>query len=155
MRTPSNSSTPTTIRASNKVTLRRFLAGCMLAFAGSAWAGPAITVYKTPNCGCCTKWVEYLRGEGFDVQAINQHDLTALKRKAGVEPERASCHTALVEGYVIEGHVPAGAIRRLLEQRPTTRGLTVPGMPENAPGMGPMDGRLETLTLEGEPYSTD
>jgi hypothetical protein len=137
------------------VNLKRLLVACLLWIAGVASAAPAITVYKTPNCGCCIKWVEYLREEGFEVQAINQSNLTPIKQKAGVPSEMASCHTAMVDGYVIEGHVPAGAIRKLLEQRPATRGLAVPGMPDNSPGMGPMDGKLKTYTLEGELYSTD
>jgi hypothetical protein len=143
------------IRASTEMMLRRLIAACALMVAGAAWAAPAITVYKDPNCGCCVKWVDYLREEGFEVQAINTSNLTPVKQKAGVPPEMASCHTAMVEGYVIEGHVPAGAIRKLLEERPSTRGLAVPGMPENSPGMGPMDGKLKTYTLEGSLYSTD
>lgn len=137
------------------MSLHRLIIACTLFVASLAWAAPAITVYKSPNCGCCGKWVEYLREEGFDVQAVNQRDLTPLKQKAGVTPDMASCHTAMVEGYVIEGHVPAGAIRKLLQERPATKGLAVPGMPNNSPGMGPMDGKLKTYTLEGELYSTD
>ena len=120
-----------------------------------ALAGPLITVYKTPTCGCCVKWVEYLRKEGFEVKAINRDDLAPIKQRAGVPSEMSACHTALVDGYVIEGHVPAQAIRKLLQERPDTRGLAVPGMPANSPGMGDMDGKLKTLTLEGKLYSTD
>lgn len=133
----------------------RWLVACLLSFSSAAWAGSEITVYKTPHCGCCIKWVEYLREEGFEVRAINQRDLTPLKQQSGVTPEMASCHTAMVEGYVIEGHVPARAIRKLLQERPSTLGLAVPGMPDNSPGMGPMDGKLKTYTLKGELYSTD
>lgn len=122
---------------------------------GAAVADPAITVYKSPNCGCCVKWVEYLRKEGFEVNAINRSDLTPIKQRAGVKPDMASCHTAMVDGYVIEGHVPASAIRRLLQERPDTLGLAVPGMPDNSPGMGKMNGKLKTYTMEGELYSTD
>ncbi|MEK6211032.1 MAG: DUF411 domain-containing protein [Pseudomonadota bacterium] len=120
-----------------------------------ALAGPLITVYKTPSCGCCVKWVEYLRNEGFEVKAVNRDDLEPIKQRAGVPPAMSSCHTALVDGYVIEGHVPAQAIRKLLQERPDTLGLAVPGMPANSPGMGEMDGRLKTFTLEGKLYSTD
>jgi hypothetical protein len=133
----------------------RWLVACLLSLSSAAWAGSEITVYKTPNCGCCIEWVEYLREEGFEVRAVNQRDLTPLKQQSGVTPEMASCHTAMVEGYVIEGHVPASAIRKLLRERPSTLGLAVPGMPENSPGMGPMDGKLKTYTLEGQLYSTD
>src|SRR3990172_12175862 len=120
-----------------------------------ALAGPLITVYKTPDCGCCVKWVEYLKNEGFEVKAVNRDDLEPIKQRAGVPPAMSSCHTALVDGYVIEGHVPARAIRKLLKERPDTLGLAVPGMPANSPGMGEMDGRLKTFTLEGKLYSTD
>ena len=120
-----------------------------------ALAGPLITVYKTPSCGCCVKWVEYLQNEGFEVKAVNRDDLTSIKQRAGVAPAMSACHTALVDGYVVEGHVPAEAIRKLLRERPDTRGLAVPGMPANSPGMGEMDGKLNTFTLEGKLYSTD
>jgi hypothetical protein len=120
-----------------------------------ALAGPLITVYKTPDCGCCVKWVEYLKNEGFEVKAVNRDDLEPIKQRAGVPPAMSSCHTALVDGYVIEGHVPARAIRKLLKERPDTLGLAVPGMPANSPGMGEMDGKLKTFTLEGKLYSTD
>ncbi len=136
--------------------LKRLLMTCLLLMAaGTAIAEPVITVYKTPTCGCCIKWVEYLRKEGFEVNAIDQRNLTPIKEQAGVKPEMASCHTAMVDGYVIEGHVPAQAIRRLLAERPTTVGLAVPGMPNNSPGMGKMNGQLKTYTMEGELYSTD
>jgi len=120
-----------------------------------AIAGPLITVYKTPSCGCCVKWVEYLQKEGFQVKAVNRDDLAPIKQRAGVPPAMSACHTALVDGYVIEGHVPAQAIRKLLQERPDTRGLAVPGMPVNSPGMGEMDGKLKTFTLEGKLYSKD
>jgi len=120
-----------------------------------ALAGPLITVYKTPNCGCCVKWVEYLRKEGFEVKAINRDDLAPIKQRAGVPQPMSACHTALVDGYVIEGHVPVQAIRKLLRERPNTLGLAVPGMPANSPGMGEMDGSLKTYTIEGKIYSTN
>lgn len=126
----------------------------LLAFSALA-AQPEITVYKSPTCGCCEAWVEYLRAEGFQVKAIDQKELNSLKKRLGVEPEMASCHTAVVDGYVLEGHVPAAPIRRLLAERPGIKGLAVPGMPLNSPGMGEMDGKLKTYTLEGKLYSTD
>jgi len=118
-------------------------------------AGPLITVYKTPDCGCCVKWVEYLRKEGFEVKAINRNDLAPIKQRAGVPSAMSACHTALVDGYDIEGHVQAQAIRKLLQERPNTVGLAVPGMPANSPGMGEMDGSLKTYTVEGKLYSTN
>lgn len=96
-----------------------------------------ITVYKTATCGCCNAWVEHLRDEGFSVSAhdVDQGQLNARKQAAGLTYDLASCHTAHVDGYTIEGHVPAADIRRLLEERPDAAGLTVPGMPVGSPGM--------------------
>ncbi|MEE3327586.1 MAG: DUF411 domain-containing protein [Myxococcota bacterium] len=94
-----------------------------------------ISVYKTPTCGCCTKWVDHLREKGFTVETHDQPSLTALKQEQGVPHGTEACHTALVDGYVIEGHVPAREITRLLEERPRVRGLVVPGMPLGSPGM--------------------
>ena len=95
----------------------------------------AISVYKTPTCGCCTKWVDHLREKGFTVETYDQPSLTALKQEHGIPRGAEACHTALVDGYVIEGHVPAREIARLLEERPNVRGLVVPGMPLGSPGM--------------------
>ncbi len=100
---------------------------------------PEIQVFKTPTCGCCNKWIEHLQKAGFDVQATDLPDLTELKRANGVPPRISSCHTAIVEGYVIEGHVPADDIERLLAERPKVAGLAVPGMPIGSPGMESLD----------------
>jgi len=98
-------------------------------------AEPAITVYKSPTCGCCGKWIEHLKQDGFDVEAVDINELGLVKSMSGIAPEQASCHTARVGDYVIEGHVPASDIRRLLSEHPHARGLTVPGMPLGSPGM--------------------
>jgi hypothetical protein len=98
-------------------------------------ASPTIEVYKDPTCGCCGKWVEHLRANGFSARVNEIAALDAFKSRVGVPAALASCHTALVDGYVIEGHVPAAEIRRLLTDRPKARGLAVPGMPPGAPGM--------------------
>ena len=115
----------------------RLLAGLTLATAtvGLPAAGPAITVYKSPTCGCCTEWAGHLRNSGFSVEMVDIRDLGRIKAMAGVKPELASCHTAFVSGYTIEGHVPADDIKRLLAEHPDARGLTVPGMPAGSPGM--------------------
>lgn len=94
-----------------------------------------MVVYKSPTCGCCTKWVEYMRSNGFTVEVHDQDDLTAIKRAAGVPDAAISCHTAQVGGYVIEGHVPVEAIRKLLAEKPAIAGLAVPGMVMGSPGM--------------------
>lgn len=94
-----------------------------------------ITVYKSPTCGCCKKWVSHLEDHGFTVKSHNQNDMSAIKKKLGVAPNLQSCHTAKVGGYVIEGHVPASDIQQLLAEKPDIHGLTVPGMPMGSPGM--------------------
>lgn len=96
---------------------------------------PTIEVWKSPTCNCCSKWIEILRKDGFNVIAHNESAMNPLKTKLGVPTSLASCHTGVVEGYVIEGHVPAGDIKRLLEERPKAKGLAVPGMPIGSPGM--------------------
>ena len=94
-----------------------------------------LTVYKTPTCGCCNAWVDHMREHGFLVVAIDTADVTPIKDRLGVRPDHASCHTATVGGYVLEGHVPAADVRRLLAERPAVTGLAVPGMPMGSPGM--------------------
>jgi len=99
-------------------------------------AEPTITVWKSASCGCCQKWVDYLQDEGFEVTAHNVDDVVSIKRKLGMtDPALYSCHTAKVGGYLIEGHVPASDIRRLLDDRPKLMGLAAPGMPQMSPGM--------------------
>jgi hypothetical protein len=94
-----------------------------------------VLVYKTPTCGCCGKWVAHLRAAGFKVRTVDTEDLAPIRREWQLPPQLASCHTAKVGRYVIEGHVPAADIRRLLETRPRVDGLAVPGMPIGSPGM--------------------
>ncbi|GAA3551408.1 DUF411 domain-containing protein [Zobellella aerophila] len=105
----------------------------------SLLAGPVLaaqmTVYKSESCGCCQAWVEHMTTAGFELEVINSDNLAPVKAEAGLKQGLASCHTALIDGYVIEGHVPAADVRRLLEQRPAVQGLTIPGMPQSAPGM--------------------
>ena len=99
-------------------------------------AEPTITVWKSASCGCCQRWVDYLQDDGFEVTAHNVDDVVSIKRKLGMtDPALYSCHTAKVGGYLIEGHVPASDIRRLLDDRPTLVGLAAPGMPQMSPGM--------------------
>jgi hypothetical protein len=112
-----------------------------------------ITVYKSPQCGCCSKWAAHLRQHGFAVKEMSTAHLPEYKSRYGVTPELASCHTAVVEGYVIEGHVPAADIQRLLTERPEVQGLVVSGMPIGSPGMeGPHKKPYEVLSIgkEGE-----
>lgn len=94
-----------------------------------------LKVYKTPSCGCCNAWVEHVKGAGFDVRTIEVADTGPIAAQYAVPRALRSCHTAIVGGYAIEGHVPAREIRRLLEERPGVAGLAVPGMPIGSPGM--------------------
>lgn len=115
---------------------------------------PRIEVYKSPTCGCCSAWVEHMARAGFAVDAhdIDQDALYALKARSGITPELASCHTALVDGYVVEGHVPAEDVARLLAERPEAIGLSVPGMPIGSPGMemGNQRDVFDTLMVMGD-----
>ena len=95
----------------------------------------AITVYKSPTCGCCAKWVDHLEDHGFDVTSTDMPNVTPMKQRLGVPQKLASCHTAVVGGYVVEGHVPADVIRKMLEEKPAVVGIAVPGMPIGSPGM--------------------
>ena len=97
--------------------------------------GSAITVHRTENCGCCTAWEQHMSAAGFAVTDVVNNRMEALKSAHGITPELESCHTGLVDGYVIEGHVPATAVQRLLNERPAIRGLTAPGIPMGSPGM--------------------
>lgn len=96
---------------------------------------PTVLVYKTPTCGCCNGWVEHLEASGFTVDARNVTDIMTVKRDGGVPVQMSSCHTAIVDGYVVEGHVPADQIKRMLAERPEIAGIAVPGMPIGSPGM--------------------
>ncbi len=111
------------------------VAAMALARAGSAAGKPTITVYKSPTCGCCAKWVTHLRDHGFPVKAEDLEDLRPIKQRHGVPAALESCHTGVVEGYVVEGHVPADLVERMLRERPQIAGLAVPGMPIGSPGM--------------------
>ena len=108
----------------------------VLATGVASSGGTPMVVYKDPNCGCCTRWAEQLDEQGFDTDVRAVGDMASIKQEAGVPGRLSSCHTAKVEGYFIEGHVPASDIRRLLEERPRNiAGLTAPGMPLGSPGM--------------------
>lgn len=101
-----------------------------------AQAKVAIVVYKDPSCGCCSKWVEHLQANGFMASVKETADIEPIKEKYQVRPELRSCHTAVVGGYAVEGHVPAADIKKLLALKPKgIVGLTIPGMPASAPGM--------------------
>ena len=100
-----------------------------------ALPGPTVEVYKLSTCGCCASWVQHLEANGFTTRVMNLDDLSEIKAAHHVPAAAQSCHTATVDGYVIEGHVPAADVRRLLKERPAVLGLAVPGMPIGSPGM--------------------
>jgi hypothetical protein len=109
-----------------------------LALTTPAYAADKIpaTLYKNPQCGCCEGHANHLRANGFDVKSIETHDLPLIKQGHGVKPELEGCHTIEIGGYVVEGHVSAATIKRLLAERPAIKGISLPGMPEGSPGMG-------------------
>jgi hypothetical protein len=122
----------------------RLLLAAALLLVGVATAqesNDTITVYKSPGCGCCEKWAEHLRAAGFRVDARDAANLNAVRRELGVPSRLAGCHTAKVGRYVVEGHVPADQIKRLLQEQPDIAGISVPGMPVGSPGMGGSGGR--------------
>jgi len=114
----------------------QFLLSLILSFLIAVPAFAAdMTVYKDPNCGCCGKWVKHMEAAGHTVITVNAKDMDNTKAALGVPNHLRSCHTAKVDGYVLEGHVPAADVKRLLSERPEARGLVVPGMPTGSPGM--------------------
>lgn len=121
---------------------RRFalsMAGVFLLGGRGRWlaaeAGTPMVVYKSKSCGCCAKWVDYVQASGFDLEVHDEEGMDQLKDELGIPREVRSCHTALVGGYLIEGHVPAADIRRLLARKAKVAGLAVPDMPAGSPGM--------------------
>ncbi len=108
-----------------------------------------ITVYKSPTCACCSKWIAHLEANGFKVVAHDMGNMTSVKIENGIRSEFSSCHTAVIDGYVVEGHVPAEDIQRLLRDRLAVAGIAVPGMPIGAPGMeGPNPQAYDVLTFD-------
>ncbi|MBH5366584.1 DUF411 domain-containing protein [Bradyrhizobium glycinis] len=135
---------------------RRSLVGLMAAaaLARPAAAAPdaaTLTVHRDPSCGCCAGWVQHLRDAGFTVQVEETPDLEPIRARLGIPANLVACHTAEVAGYVVEGHVPAAAVRRLLAERPNAKGLAVPGMPVGSPGMeGGKPQRYEVVLFGGD-----
>jgi len=112
---------------------------------------PTMQVYKSPTCGCCSKWIDHLRAAGIHVKATDVKDVTPIKRQNGLPAELASCHTGFVGGYVIEGHVPAEDVLKLLAERPSIAGLAVPRMPIGSPGMeGPNPVAYDVLSFDSK-----
>ncbi|MET0807127.1 MAG: DUF411 domain-containing protein [Pseudoxanthomonas sp.] len=109
---------------------------------------PRMVVHKSASCGCCKLWVEHMRTAGFDVEVRESDNVNPVKERVGVPLGKGSCHTAEVGGYFVEGHVPAGDVKRLLAQKPDAKGLVLPGMPAGSPGMEMPDGTTQAYTVE-------
>lgn len=119
-------------------------------------ADKAMTVYQDPNCGCCGAWVEHMQDAGFEVTTIKTTDIVATKNKLGVPMNLSSCHTGVLTstGQLVEGHVPANVVHKLIADA-SIKGVSAPGMPLNAPGMGELNGNLVTVDFNGNPFSRD
>ena len=140
---------------------RRTMLGIALAaIPAAACSRPAkateINVYKSPSCGCCGAWVSNLRASGLNVVVHDMDDVGPIAKQAGVPANLRSCHTAIVDGYFVEGHVPPTDIRKLLSERPKARGIAVPGMPIGSPGMeqGDLRQAYETVLVDRPPRAT-
>jgi hypothetical protein len=124
------------------------LLGTASAFAADP---PVVEVWRSRSCGCCMAWVRHARAAGFEVRVNDVDDVAPIKQRFKVPPALASCHTAVVNGYVIEGHVPADDILRLLKEKPAVTGIFVPGMPVGSPGMdGPQGDSYDVIVLDGQ-----
>lgn len=145
--TPSNSR-----RVSAALVAALAMAGIGLTAQTSA---PTVVVYKTPTCGCCQKWVEHLQASGLTVMSHNREDLSPVRAQHGVPAALTSCHTALIGSYVVEGHVPASDVKRLLAEKPAIKGIAVPGMPLGSPGMeSPNPQKFDTLAFTADGRTT-
>lgn len=98
-------------------------------------AAGVMTVYKSPTCGCCGLWIDHMKAAGFQVRAVDMEDLTEVKQSSGVPMKLRTCHTAIIDGYVVEGHVPADLVKKMLAEKPKVAGIAVAGMPIGSPGM--------------------
>lgn len=125
-------------------------AGWTLGETSTSAGATVVDVWKSPSCGCCGGWIEHMRDAGFAVTVRDTEDMAAVKAAKGVPEALGSCHTAVVDGYVVEGHVPAGDIRRLLAERPQAKGLAAPGMPQDAPGMDMNSGEPYQVMIFGD-----
>lgn len=127
------------------------LVGFLAANLSANAAGPVVEVFKSESCGCCSEWVKHLEANGFTVKARNVANPTDYREKFGMPNNLGSCHSGMVQGYAIEGHVPATEIKRLLAEKPKAKGLAVPSMPLGSPGMeGPRKDPYDVLLVQGD-----
>ena len=136
---------------------RRFLAVIIFAITATSAAAQeklAATLYKTPGCMCCDWYANYLRSNGLTVKVIESPNMSLVRKEQGVPSKLEGCHTTLVGGYVVEGHVPISAIKRLLTEKPAIKGISLPGMPDGSPGMtGTKKGPFTIFAITGEDAS--
>ncbi len=135
--------------------LSKIIAAGMLLISIPSFAAIPVVLYKSPECGCCEEYIRYLSAQGFSVNATNIQNMDGIKKSFGSD-QLASCHTMIISGYTVEGHVPVAAIHKLLKTKPQITGISVPGMPANSPGMGPqIKGTLKVYQIaknqSGEP----
>lgn len=135
----------------HRIFSRVILAGSLAIPLLASAAGPVVEVYKSAYCGCCTGWVDHMKANGFDVKVKNVENPSDYREKFGMPQELGSCHTAKVQGYTIEGHVPAADIKRLLAEKPKAVGLAVPAMPMGSPGMeGPRKDPYDVFLVQAK-----
>ena len=152
---------PTSMNRRKALTAMSLLMTLGLSLPGRAFADELrkATLYKNPQCGCCAEYGKYLGQNGFDVQVVETLDLPSVKREHGVPAALEGCHTTLVDGYVIEGHVPVDIVQRLLREKPAIKGISLPGMPAGSPGMmGEKTAPLTVYEISDEPnkvYATE
>ena len=151
--------TKSTVELKSGLSRRALLLGSVVVGSGSVFAWnvlgstqPAragtITVWKSPTCSCCGGWVAYMRGKGYEVSVNLVADPDRIKADFGIPASLYSCHTAKIDDYLVEGHVPEGAIAKLLVERPSLKGIALPGMPEGAPGMGGVPGTYRVVGFD-------
>ena len=151
MNTQNNTTLSTRTKWSAGVLAALLLLGVGALVARTPVEAADIVVYKSPTCGCCSAWIDHLKENGFTVESHDRNDMTTIKNDMGVPGRLRSCHTAKAGDYVIEGHVPAKEIARLLKEQPKVRGLAVGGMPMGSPGMeGPRKDRYEVTAFEDD-----
>lgn len=135
------------------------VAGTAIVLSGSSSEATEVTLYKNPQCGCCEEYADRLRDDGFDVTVKPTHALATMSQEAGIPEDFQGCHLAYIDNYVVSGHVPIGIVKRMLDERPDIKGVTLPGMPMGSPGMG--GEKSEPFTIyeigEGSPkiYAVD
>ncbi len=133
------------------VVLVAFAGGWLYAGRTPLVDGTKVVMYQNPACGCCSKWAAHMEATGFTGEIHKTDQLNSIKQREGITPETASCHTSMVDGYLVEGHVPAREIARLITDRPDVKGIAVPGMPMGSPGMeGGRTDHYDVLSIDHE-----